>query len=115
MCLDDVTLPREASRRIKIILEKADKKVNQLIETYQRGELDANPGQTLLETLEQRIMATLAEARDSAGAVAGEHLGLDNSAVIMAQTGARGSRLNVSQIKRRTCQQRIHGPYSTAF
>ena len=71
MGLDDVTLPRKAEQRIKIILEEADKKVNQLIEIYKRGELDANPGQTLLETLEQRIMATLAEARDSAGEVAG--------------------------------------------
>jgi DNA-directed RNA polymerase subunit A' len=82
MGLNDVTLPREASQRIKIILEEADHKVNQLIETYKRGELDPNPGQTLLETLEQRIMATLAEARDSAGSVAGEHLGLENAAVI---------------------------------
>ncbi|MHA1287255.1 MAG: DNA-directed RNA polymerase subunit A', partial [Candidatus Thorarchaeota archaeon] len=84
MGLNDVTLPRAASQRIKRILSDADAKVNQLIETYQRGELDPNPGQTLLETLEQRIMATLAEARDSAGAVAGEHLGLENTAVIMA-------------------------------
>ncbi len=109
MGLDDVTLPKEASRRIKIILEEADKKVNQLIETYKRAELDPNPGQTLLETLEQRIMATLAEARDSAGEVAGEHLGLENSAVIMAQTGARGSRLNLSQMAAVVGQQAVRG------
>jgi DNA-directed RNA polymerase subunit A' len=109
MGLDDVALPKEAERRIKIILENADKKVNQLIETYKRGELDPNPGQTLLETLEQRIMATLAEARDSAGEIAGEHLGLENSAVIMAQTGARGSRLNLSQMAAVVGQQAVRG------
>jgi DNA-directed RNA polymerase subunit A' len=109
MGLDDVALPKEAERRIKIILENANKKVNQLIETYKRGELDPNPGQTLLETLEQRIMATLAEARDSAGEVAGEHLGLENSAVIMAQTGARGSRLNLSQMAAVVGQQAVRG------
>ncbi|MHA1958445.1 MAG: DNA-directed RNA polymerase subunit A' [Candidatus Thorarchaeota archaeon] len=109
MGLDDVTLPKEADRRIKSILEDADQKVNQLIETYKRGELDANPGQTLLETLEQRIQATLAEARDSAGEVAGEHLGLENSAVIMAQTGARGSRLNLSQMAAVVGQQAVRG------
>jgi len=109
MGLNDVTLPRAASQRIKRILSDADAKVNQLIETYQRGELDANPGQTLLETLEQRIMATLAEARDSAGAVAGEHLGLENTAVIMAQTGARGSRLNLSQMAAVVGQQAVRG------
>jgi len=109
MGLNDVTLPREASERIRVILEEADAKVNQLIETYKRGELDPNPGQTLLETLEQRIQATLAEARDSAGAVAGEHLGLENSAVIMAQTGARGSRLNLSQMAAVVGQQSVRG------
>ncbi|MDF1537661.1 MAG: DNA-directed RNA polymerase subunit A' [Candidatus Thorarchaeota archaeon] len=109
MGLNDVTLPKEASSRIKVILEEADNKVNQLIETYKRDELDPNPGQTLLETLEQRIQATLAEARDSAGAVAGEHLGLENSAVIMAQTGARGSRLNLSQMAAVVGQQSVRG------
>jgi DNA-directed RNA polymerase subunit A' len=109
MGLDDVTLPREASERIRIILDDAIKKVNQLIETYQRNELDPNPGQTLEETLEQRIQATLAEARDSAGEVAGEHLGLENSAVIMAQTGARGSRLNLSQMAAVVGQQAVRG------
>ena len=109
MGLDDVTLPRAASQRIKRILSDADAKVNQLIETYKRDELDPNPGQTLLETLEQRIMATLAEARDSAGEVAGEHLGLENSAVIMAQTGARGSRLNLSQMAAVVGQQAVRG------
>jgi DNA-directed RNA polymerase subunit A' len=109
MGLDDVTLPREAQQRIKVILEEAEQKVEQLIETYKRGELDANPGQTLLETLEQRIQATLAEARDSAGEVAGEHLGLENAAVIMAQTGARGSRLNLSQMAAVVGQQSVRG------
>ncbi|MHA1907318.1 MAG: DNA-directed RNA polymerase subunit A' [Candidatus Thorarchaeota archaeon] len=109
MGLNDVTLPREASERIRIILEEADNKVNQLIETYKRDELDPNPGQTLLETLEQRIQATLAEARDSAGEVAGQHLGLENSAVIMAQTGARGSRLNLSQMAAVVGQQSVRG------
>ncbi len=107
--LDDVTLPKAASDRIKVILEEANKKVDQLIEAYQRGELDPNPGQTLLETLEQRIMAVLAKARDSAGEVAGEHLGLENSAVIMAQTGARGSRLNLSQMAAVVGQQAVRG------
>jgi DNA-directed RNA polymerase subunit A' len=109
MGLNDITLPHEAEERIKVILHEADAKVNQLIETYKRGELDANPGQTLLETLEQRIQATLAEARDSAGAIAGEHLGLENSAVIMAQTGARGSRLNLSQMAAVVGQQSVRG------
>jgi len=109
MGLNDITLPREVVQRIRVILEEADNKVNQLIETYKRGELEANPGQTLVQTLEQRIRAVLAEARDSAGEVAGEHLGLENSAVIMAQTGARGSGLNLSQMAAVVGQQAVRG------
>ncbi|MEM2142188.1 MAG: DNA-directed RNA polymerase subunit A', partial [Candidatus Thorarchaeota archaeon] len=109
MGLDDVTLPQEAERRIEMILAEADEKVNQLILTYRRNELEPNPGQTIEETLEHKIIGTLGGARDSAGNVAKEHLGLDNSAVIMAQTGARGSRLNLTQMAAVVGQQAVRG------
>ncbi len=109
MGLDDVSIPRAAQERIRVILDAADAKVKQLIEVYKRGELDPNPGQSLLETLEKRIMEVLSEARKTAGAIAGEHLGLDNSAVIMAQTGARGSNVNLSQMAAVVGQQSVRG------
>ncbi len=48
------------------------------------------PGRTLEETLEMQIMQVLGKARDRTGEIAGRHLGMDNSAVVMAVSGARG-------------------------
>jgi DNA-directed RNA polymerase subunit A' len=56
-----------------------------------------------------RIMQTLSEARDKTGSVAGEYLGMKNSAVQMAKTGARGSMLNLTQMAACVGQQAVRG------
>ena len=48
-------------------------------------------------------------ARDEAGQIAGRHLGMTNSAVIMARSGARGSMLNLSQMAGCIGQQAVRG------
>jgi len=56
-----------------------------------------------------RIMQELGRARDKAGRIAGRHLGMDNSAVIMAVSGARGSMLNLTQMAACIGQQSVRG------
>ena len=107
--VDDEDLPPEAKERIAELLENARKNVDQLIEVYNRGEMEPLPGRSLRETLEMRIMGTLAEARDRAGAIAEKHLSLANHAVIMARTGARGSMLNLTQMAACVGQQSVRG------
>src|SRR3989337_4581828 len=72
--------------------------VEALVEAYKRGELEQMPGRSIEETLEVDAMKTLGRARDQAGQIASKHLGMENSAVIMARSGARGSMLNLSQL-----------------
>ncbi|MEM2572750.1 MAG: DNA-directed RNA polymerase subunit A', partial [Archaeoglobaceae archaeon] len=48
-------------------------------------------------------------ARDRAGKIAGRYLGMDNSAVIMAVSGARGSMLNLTQMAACVGQQSVRG------
>ena len=67
------------------------------------------PGRTLDETLEMKIMQELGRARDMAGDVAGRHLGIDNAAVVMAVSGARGSMLNLTQMAACVGQQSVRG------
>ncbi|MCS7131934.1 MAG: DNA-directed RNA polymerase subunit A', partial [Hadesarchaea archaeon] len=67
------------------------------------------PGRSLRETLEMRIMEVLAESRDKAGEIAEKYLGLNNCAVIMARTGARGSMLNLTQMAACVGQQSVRG------
>jgi len=54
-------------------------------------------------------MKVLGKARDDAGKIAGNHLGMDNPAVIMAVSGARGSMLNLSQMAGSIGQQSVRG------
>jgi DNA-directed RNA polymerase subunit A' len=109
MGIDDVELKEEATNRIREILDEGQRKVDQLIEVYRRGEMEALPGRSLEETLEMRIMQELSEARDGAGDVADEYLGMKNHAVIMARSGARGDRLNLAQMAACVGQQSVRG------
>ncbi|MGQ9788548.1 MAG: DNA-directed RNA polymerase subunit A' [Candidatus Hadarchaeaceae archaeon] len=107
--IDDEDIPPEAKERIVEGIEEAKKKVNELIGIYNLGEMEPLPGRSLRETLEMRIMEVLAESRDKAGVIAEEFLGLDNHAVIMARTGARGSMLNLTQMAACVGQQSVRG------
>lgn len=107
--IDDEDIPTDAKAQIEDVLRQAMEKVNTLVEAYRRGELEQMPGRSLEETLEVEIMKVLGMARDQAGEIAGRHLGLENSAVIMAKCGARGSMLNLSQMAGCIGQQAVRG------
>ncbi|HEX9907397.1 MAG TPA: DNA-directed RNA polymerase subunit A', partial [Thermoplasmata archaeon] len=96
--IDDEDIPDQAKREIEDAMAQARAKVEEHVNAYRHGELEQMPGRSLEETLEVEIMKVLGKARDTAGQIAGRHLGLENSAVIMAKCGARGSMLNLSQM-----------------
>lgn len=107
--IDDEDIPKPAADQIDDVTRTARENVQKLIEAYKAGELEPLPGRTLDETLEMRIMQTLGKARDSAGSIAGRYLGLDNSGVVMAVSGARGSMLNLTQMAACVGQQSVRG------
>jgi len=109
MTLKDEEIPLNAKEDIKKILEKMEDKIRELISAYKNGELQRLPGRTLEETFEMKVMEVLSEARDSAGKVAAEYLGLKNNAVLMAKTGARGNILNLTQMAAVIGQQSVRG------
>jgi DNA-directed RNA polymerase subunit A' len=113
--IDDEDVSPQAQLEIEEIIEKAEERVGALINAYEVGELESMPGRTLNETLEMKIMQELGRARDKAGEIAGKNLGfagqlaLDNSAVVMAVSGARGSMLNLTQMAGCVGQQSVRG------
>ena len=109
IAIDDESIPAEAQEQIDEAIDNAYERVQQLIETYEAGELESLPGRTVDETLEMKIMQTLSQARDSAGDIAEDHLDDDNPAVIMAESGARGSLLNLTQMAGCVGQQSVRG------
>ncbi|WP_134669520.1 DNA-directed RNA polymerase subunit A' [Halorussus marinus] len=107
--IDDETVPAEAQERIDEAIDNAYDRVEELIDTYQSGDLESLPGRTVDETLEMKIMQTLGKARDSAGDIAEDHFADDNPAVVMAESGARGSILNLTQMAGCVGQQAVRG------
>jgi DNA-directed RNA polymerase subunit A' len=107
--IDDEDIPEEAKHQIGEGLNKAQKKIRDLISAFENNELESLPGRSLEETLEMEIMRVTGRTRDMAGEIASRHLGLNNSAVIMAKSGARGSMLNLSQMSGCVGQQAVRG------
>ncbi|NHJ40788.1 MAG: DNA-directed RNA polymerase subunit A' [Asgard group archaeon] len=105
----NVDIPKEAKARIDEILDDAEKETRETIDAYRQGILERLPGRSQEETLEMKIMEILSKARTTASDVAGEYLGMDNEAVIMAKTGARGSMLNLGQMAACLGQQSVRG------
>lgn len=105
----DSDLPEEAMKEIERNLNGAVREVGKLIEKYQSKDLEVIPGKTAEESLENFIMGILGKSRDKSGEIAGKYLGLDNHAVVMARSGARGSMLNLTQICGSVGQQAVRG------
>ncbi len=114
--LSDEELPAEAKHRIQAVLEREKNRVLEIIEAYERGELEPAPGHSLEETLEMKIHEVLAEARDKAGSIASEYLErlererhVISHTFIMAKAGSRGSMLNLTQLTACVGQQTVRG------
>jgi DNA-directed RNA polymerase subunit A' len=107
--IDDEDIPHDARTRIEENLKESMNKVEKLIHAYHNGEMEQMPGRSMEETLEVQIMKELGSARNKAGEIAGEQLGMENAAVIMAKSGARGSMLNLSQMAGAIGQQAVRG------
>ncbi|HNT09006.1 MAG TPA: DNA-directed RNA polymerase subunit A', partial [Methanoculleus sp.] len=107
--IDDEDLTRTEYGQIDEALKGAVGDVDRRIKIFKEGQLEPMPGRTLEETLEMQIMQVLGKARDRTGEIAGRHLGMDNSAVVMAVSGARGSMLNLTQMAGCLGQQSVRG------
>ncbi len=107
--IDDEDLSRTEYGQIDDVLRTAVLDVQRRIKIYEDGQLEPMPGRTPEETLEMQIMQVLGKARDRTGEIAGRHLGLGNSAVVMAVSGARGSMLNLTQMAGCVGQQSVRG------
>jgi DNA-directed RNA polymerase subunit A' len=107
--IDDEDVPENARKEIDAALEEAHTAVTKLVQQYHDGQLEQMPGRSIEETLEVMVRRELGKARDLAGDIAGRHLGLENPAVILAKSGARGSMLNLTQMAGAVGQQSVRG------
>jgi DNA-directed RNA polymerase subunit A' len=107
--ISDTDLDVEDRNKIDETLKNADVHVNELIEKYTKGELEALPGWTVAETLELKILELLNKARNETGKIVAKHINKNSPMAIMVESGARGTRINLAQIAGCVGQQALRG------
>ncbi len=107
--IDDEDVPGEAKAQLREVGNEAVQKVEKLIENYRNGLIGMEPGKTLEDTLESMVMKALSQAREKSSEIASHYLGMDNSTVIMARSGARANMMNLAQMAGIIGQQSIRG------
>jgi DNA-directed RNA polymerase subunit A' len=105
----DSDLPEKTVEEIRKELKSSIEKVNSDIESYKAGEMTALPGRTLKETLEQKIINSLNNARNKVGILVLNNASKDNCSVIMSSSGAKGNVLNMAQMAGCVGQQVLRG------
>ena len=109
--IDDEDLPSGAIKEISEINARASDAVDaELVKFGKDGRrYETRPGRTPSETLEENILQILDSAKAESGNVAKSYLGEDNSAVIMATSGARGSMDNLAMMAGSIGQPKVRG------
>jgi DNA-directed RNA polymerase subunit A' len=107
--LSDSDLPKEINERIRTEINKAYQEVEELIKTYNEGNLDPLPGRTIEETLEIRILELLNKTRNLSGDIVLDNANKNTNLLLMIESGARGNVLNLAQISASVGQQAMRG------
>jgi len=79
-------------------IARAEKKTEEIINSYNSGELEAEPGKTLEETREIKILHVLNSVRSEISDIVKSHFPAESSLNKMIKSGSKGSLLNVTQI-----------------
>eukprot|EP00978_Attheya_sp_CCMP212_P015069 scaffold38725_cov52-Attheya_sp.AAC.3 len=96
-------------KQIESTINNAKLRVLDLVRQGQRGELETQPGRTMMESFEQFVNKVLNTARDHAGKSAQASLNETNSVKAMVTAGSKGSFINISQIIACVGQQNVEG------
>ncbi len=107
--INDVTPDAHLRATKETMVEQSYEKVNDLIELFNHGKLETQPGCNEEQTLEAQIGGVLSKVREEVGEVCIKELPNANAPLIMASCGSKGSTLNVSQMVAVVGQQIISG------
>jgi DNA-directed RNA polymerase II subunit RPB1 len=97
------------TQKVNSILEEAKVRVAGVIERFQTGQLEAQPGRTMMEAFEANVNGILNKARDDAGKAAQSSVNWNNNIVRMVNAGSKGSFINISQMMACVGQQNVEG------
>lgn len=107
--INDVIPGAELKQKKELMVEQAYLKCDELIDLFNRGKLETQPGCDEEQTLEAKIGGLLSKVREEVGEICIKELDSANAPLIMATCGSKGSTLNVSQMVAVVGQQIISG------
>lgn len=105
----DAVADPETMQTIESTIDKAKRQVQELVRQGQMGDLEIQPGRTMIESFEQLVNRVLNTARDQSGKSAQSALDETNSVKAMVTAGSKGSFINISQIIACVGQQNVEG------
>ena len=107
--ITDTVADSETMLEIEKTINKAKSQVMDLVRQGQKGELETQPGKSMLQSFEGFVNKVLNTARDHAGKSAQSSLTERNSVKAMVTAGSKGSFINISQIIACVGQQNVEG------
>ncbi|MAF36087.1 DNA-directed RNA polymerase subunit A' [archaeon] len=90
-------------------IKKANKAVKDIIQQFEEGKLESMPGLTPEDSVEMKILEILNKVRDTIGGLVFKETDHDNPIIIMAESGAKGKKLNLTQMSACVGQQALRG------
>jgi DNA-directed RNA polymerase III subunit RPC1 len=107
--IGDVTPSQKLLEEKQKLLDEGYRNCDEFIIQMKDGTLQCAPGCTQEQTLESMMLKELSSIRELAAKACFRELHPTNSALIMAQSGSKGSNINISQMIACVGQQAING------
>ncbi len=96
--VNDLDLDKSVIEAGEEIIKKAEKKTEEIIEQYNKGEIERIPGKTEEESREIKILLTLNEVRTKIGEIVKKEFPADNPVNHMIMSGGGGNIINITQM-----------------
>jgi DNA-directed RNA polymerase subunit A' len=107
--VEDLDLDQSVIDAGEEIIKKTEKKTEEIIESYNKGELERIPGKTYEESREIKILQTLNEVRTKIGEIVKKEFPKENPVNHMITSGGGGNILNITQMASCVGQQSMWG------
>lgn len=107
--ISDVRPGKQLSSLKDELVQFAYDKCDRIIADLKKGVLETQAGCDEEQTLEAKISGVLSKVRDDVGQICMSELSKNNAPLIMANSGSKGSKINVSQMVACVGQQIISG------
>ncbi|GAM24976.1 hypothetical protein SAMD00019534_081510 [Acytostelium subglobosum LB1] len=107
--IPDVKPSVDLNAKKDAIIARGNDKCEEFLDAYRKGQMAAQSGCSVEQTLEAKMNSVLSEIRDECGKLCVKELPHFNSPLIMALCGSKGSNINIAQMIACVGQQTVNG------